>query len=277
METTLELPLPHLSKGRFASVSALTDQALFDRSGIRIAFTDRTGGVSTGAYASLNLGDHVGDDPACVAQNRARVAEAFGVSPERLVVPRQVHGDRIVLIDKAAAEDIERARAEARAGADALVVDAAGIGALLCYADCVSVIVVSPSGRFAVVHAGWKGVLNGVAAKAVQCLADLDAACGSGPTEGGMNVYIGPHIHAACFETGEDVRARFVERFGALCAPDRNHVDLGCALRSDLARLGIDRVADAGACTVCENERYFSHRAQNGVAGRHGAFAVRSR
>lgn len=277
MKTTLELPLPHLSKGRFASVSVLTDQALFDQSGVRIAFTDRMGGVSSGAYDSLNLGDHVNDDPACVAKNRERVAEAFSVSPERLVVPRQVHGDRIVLIGGSTDEDVERARVEARAGADALVVEAAGVGALLCYADCVPLVVVSPSGRFAVVHAGWKGVLNGIAVKAVRCLADLDARDGSGLTEGGMNAYIGPYIHVECFETGEDVRARFVERFGAQCAPDRNHVDLGCALRADLARVGVDCVADAGVCTVCENERYFSHRAQNGVAGRHGAFAARTR
>ncbi len=277
MKTTLELPLPHLSKGRFASVSVLTDQALFDRSGVRIAFTDRTGGTSSGAYASLNLGDHVDDDPACVAKNRELVAEAFSLSPACLVVPRQVHGDRIVSIDGNAAEDVEHARAEARAGADALAVEAAGVGALLCYADCVPVVIVSPSGRFAVVHAGWKGVLNGIAVKAVQCLADLDARGGWRSTEGGMNAYLGPHIHAECFETGEDVRARFVERFGAQCAPDRNHVDLGCALRADLARVGVDRVADAGVCTVCENERYFSHRAQNGIAGRHGAFAVRTR
>ena len=118
METTLELPLPHLSRGRFASIGALTDEALFDRTGIRIAFTERIGGVSEGPFASLNLGDHVNDDAACVARNRAIVAEAFDVGPDSLVVPHQVHGGAIVRVAGSSAEAVCRAKDEAETGAD---------------------------------------------------------------------------------------------------------------------------------------------------------------
>lgn len=277
MKTTLELPLPHLSKGRFASVTALTDEALFERSGVLIAFTERTGGTSAGAYESLNLGGHVGDDPSCVARNRSIVAEAFGVSPERMIVPVQVHGSNIVLVGNGSEEAVARARTEAEEGADAIAVEVGDVAALLCYADCVPVVVVSPSGRFAVVHAGWRGVEGGIAADAVHLLARLDARDGLGSTEAGMNAYLGPHIRVECFETGRDVRDRFAARFGEACVPDENHVDLSRALRIDLARAGVERVADAASCTVCENERFFSHRGQEGVAGRHGAFAVRLR
>ena len=272
METTLELPLPHLTKGRFASLEVITDEALFECTGVRIAFTERAGGASEGPFASLNLGDHVGDDPVRVARNRAIVAEAFGIAPENLVVPRQVHGSRIVRIGESSAEAVAHAREESSAGADGLAVEASDVAALLCYADCV---LVSPSGRFVVVHAGWRGVVNGIAEDAVRLLSRLDKEDGLGATASRTNVYLGPHIHSECFETGEDVRAQFVDRFGSACAPDRTHVDLGAALRTGLAREGVERVCDAGVCTVCDNDRFFSHRAQNGTAGRHGAFAVR--
>ncbi|BDE96735.1 polyphenol oxidase family protein [Raoultibacter timonensis] len=275
METTLELPLPHLTKGRFASLEVITDEALFECTGVRIAFTERAGGASEGPFASLNLGDHVGDDPVRVARNRAIVAEAFGIAPENLVVPRQVHGSRIVRIGESSAEAVAHAREESSAGADGLAVEASDVAALLCYADCVPVILVSPSGRFVVVHAGWRGVVNGIAEDAVRLLSRLDKEDGLGATASRTNVYLGPHIHSECFETGEDVRAQFVDRFGSACAPDRTHVDLGAALRTGLAREGVERVCDAGVCTVCDNDRFFSHRAQNGTAGRHGAFAVR--
>lgn len=276
MKTTLELPLPHVSEGRFASVSVLTDETLFEKTGIRIAFTERTGGVSEGGYSSLNLANHVGDDAQAVAVNRALVCDALDIAVDRLIVPSQVHGDHLVLVSDAH-ESFNRACEEAFAGADAIVVEAADVAALLCYADCVPVIVVSPTGRFAVVHAGWRGVENEIAAQAVRTLSALDAKDGFAQTTECMNVYVGPYIHAECFETGDDVRELFSAKFGDRCTPDDTHVDLGCALRVSLTRAGVSpsRIADAGVCTVCNSDTFFSHRAQSGLAGRHGALAVR--
>lgn len=278
MAAIRHLPLPNLDARRFGArrIPALTDEALFERTGIRIAFTGREGGVSEGAFASLNLGSHVGDDPAAVSENRALLLKALDAEDASLVVANQVHGDGVVLVGDASPSCVDEARAQAGEGADALVVSVPNVAALLCFADCVPVIVASPTGRFAVVHAGWRGVENGVAAKAVRALAVADEA-EPGASAAMYNVYVGPHIHAECFETGGDVRARFVDRFGEECAPDASHVDLLAALSKGLAQVGIDprRIVDAGACTACEPEIYYSYRASGGVCGRHGALAYR--
>lgn len=279
MVATGQLPIPKMTARRFGArrLPALTDDALFERTGVRIAFTGREGGVSVGPYASLNLGNHVGDDPAAVERNRALLMEALGAAGVPLVVPSQVHGETVVELADASPEALDAARDAARAGADALVAHVANVAALLCFADCVPVIAVSPTGRFAVAHAGWRGVMNGVAAKAVRALARADAVELGPDAAGGYNVYVGPHIHASCFETGADVRERFEARFGSACIPDERHVDLLEALTLGLEEAGVDRarVADAGACTACASDEYFSYRAAGGTCGRHGAAAFR--
>ena len=217
MASAATLPVPHLDARLFGArrLSALTDEALFERTGVRIAFTGRAGGVSEGPYAALNLGGHVGDDPAAVARNRELLLEALGAGEAALVVPSQVHGDEIVEVASAEPGAVEAARARALEGADGLLVDVPQVAALLCFADCVPVVLASPTGRFAVVHAGWRGAVAGIAGKAVRLLAARDAAeLGIAPSSAAaaLNAYLGPHIHAECFETGAEVRARFVDR-----------------------------------------------------------------
>ncbi len=279
MVATGQLPIPQITARRFGArcLPALTDDALYERTGVRVAFTGRAGGESMGPFAELNLGAHVGDDPAIVAYNRELLLEALGAADAALVTANQVHGDDIVEVGSADARTLEKARARALRGADGILVDAPRVAALLCFADCVPVIVVSPTGRFAVAHAGWRGVENGVAAKAVRALARADAAELGEDAASGYNVYVGPHIHASCFETGADVRKRFEDRFGSSCIPDERHVDLLEALTVGLEEAGIDRarVADAGVCTVCSCDEFFSYRAAGGICGRHGAVAFR--
>lgn len=278
------LPIPHLDARPFGARSlwALTDEALFEHTGVRIAFTGRAGGVSEGVYAALNLGGYVGDEPAAVAHNRELLLEALGVPEAPLVIPKQVHGDTIVEVASTEMGAIEAARTLACEGADALLVEAPQVAALLCFADCVPVILVSPTGRFAVVHAGWRGVVAGIAGKAARLLAERDAAelgISVSAAARALNAYLGPHIHAECFETGLDVRVQFVERYGADVAPDEQHVDMSCALMCDLTQVGLasDRIVDAGVCTACQHDNYFSYRASGGICGRHGAFAVRQK
>lgn len=279
MAATTLLPIPHLNARRFGArcISVLTDDALFEQTGVRIAFSGRDGGVSEGAFASLNLGMHVDDDPQAVEENRALLLEALGGEDIPLVVPSQVHGDTVVVVSDASPSALAVVREEAAAGADALVVTEPQVAALLCFADCVPVIVVSPTGRFVVAHAGWRGVMNGVAAKAVRMLAREDASDLGPDAVSTYNVYVGPHIHVECFETGKEVRAQFVERFGASVAPDDTQVDLLAALSCGLVEAGIvrERIADAGVCTKCAPDRYFSYRASGGICGRHGAVALR--
>lgn len=284
--TTLVLPDPELTKGRFASISAYSDEALYAATGVRIAFTAREGGVSEGPYASLNLGSHVKDDIASVRENRHRVLQAFSNEGTSLFVPNQVHGDTVLELGDPENIDASLSSAEAQAlalqaqdGADGLVVHARDAAALLCYADCVPVVIVSPTGRFAVVHAGWRGVDNLIAVKAVRAIARADKAVLGAEAASAYNVYIGPHIGPECFETGPDVHARFVSQFGEACAFDGTHIDLAEGLRIQLEQAGVNRsrIYDLAKCTVCENNEFFSYRGQAGTCGRHGAFAVRTR
>lgn len=267
------LPLPRLQQATLGTVPVLTDGALARTSGVRVAFTGREGGVSQGAYGSLNVGDHVGDDAAAVAENRARAARALGAAPEAVLALNQVHGTDFVAVREAGAAALEAARAEGRAGADGALVTVPGVLALLCFADCTPLIAVSPAGSFAVAHGGWRGCVGGIGGAAVRRLAETD-----GVSPGEVNVYIGPHIGPCCFEVGDEVAAQFRDEFGPGCvSADGRHVSMEAALRVDLARAGVapERIAAAGVCTQCHPDQYFSYRASGGVCGRHGALAFK--
>lgn len=280
MDEADTLPVPHLDARLFGArrVSALTDEALFAQTGVRVAFTGRAGGVSEGACASLNLGAHVGDDPARVRENRAILMHALdGPSLAATVAPKQVHGDACVLVDDASAPALADVRADAAAGADGVVVTVPSVAALLCFADCVPVVIVAPTGAFAVVHAGWRGVVAGIAPKAVGLLAHRAQAADASAFAARCNVYVGPHIHGECFEVGADLHERFTSAFGAACAWDATHVSLLEALAASLAAAGVarERIADAGVCTMCRADEFYSYRASGGACGRHGAVAFR--
>lgn len=276
------LPAPHLDARPCGArrISVLTDQALFDACDVRVAFTGRAGGVSEGAFASLNLGAHVQDNLDHVMENRARVMEALDAPDTSVIVPNQVHGTTIVDINSASAAQLVAAQQRAQAGADALAVSVPGVAALLCFADCTPVIIVSPTGRFVVAHAGWRGVVGNIAVLSAQRLAQADGACGTDQVRanlGGYNVYIGPHIHACHFEVGQDVADRFRSQFGASCIEGQRHVSMLDALRTSLVAAGIDaaRICDTGICTQCNSQAYYSYRASGGTCGRHGAVAFR--
>ncbi len=277
----LELPLPHLAASMLDAIDIVTDNALVQLLGVRVAFTGRFGGVSEEPYESLNLGSHVGDDLDAVLRNRFALAQALGCDHRKIIALNQVHGVNIVWANSSSDEDLERLRSRALSaeGADGIVVGVPGVAALLCFADCVPVVIVSPTGRFAVVHAGWRGVDASIAPKAVREMAEVEAdVFGSVEAAAGeYNVYIGPHIRKECFETGADVHDRFVSKFGESCSFGERHIDLSAALRVDLARVGVrsERIADCGICTVCRHDEYFSYRASGGVCGRHGAIAYR--
>ena len=123
-------------------------------------------------------------------------------------------------------------------------------------------------------------MVGGIAASCVKRLALEDGA--NTPDEqreiaAGYNVYIGPHIHDCCFEVGSEVEQRFAELFGQGCVRPSRHVSMLDALRVQLAAVGVDpaRICDAGICTQCNPQRYFSYRASGGTCGRHGAIAFR--
>ena len=272
-EATLDLPLPRLVEGRFSNLTAFTDEALFETCDVRIAFTERGGGSSAAPYDSLNLGAHVNDDPACVEANRIELLAALGAENAQLIVPKQVHAADVAVCE--CENDVVETRAFAAEGSDAVAVGCENVAALLCFADCTPVIIVAPSGKFAVAHCGWRGVVYGAWATALSTLREI-----SGESAERFNVYIGPYIHACHFEVGPEVAKQFVDSFGEASLADERHVDMGAALRIGLQSMGIspERIADVNICTVCDGgERFFSYRASGGVCGRHGAFACKMR
>jgi len=217
---------------------------------VRAVATTRTGGISTGPYASLNLGDHVGDDPAAVAGNRRRLADALGLpaTPHWL---RQVHGTGVV-----------HASAGANAPrADASIASASGAVCVVLTADCLPVLFCDEAGRHvAAAHAGWRGLAAGVLEASITA---LDAA-GAAPQS--LFAWIGPAIGAAAYEVGDDVRSALLAadpRAGARFAANprgRWQLDLAGLARDRLASAGVTRVSGGTLCTHAEPARFFSHR-----------------
>ena len=217
-----------------------------DLPGARGLFTTRHGGVSTGPYASLNLGPWTDDDPAAVAENRARVAAAAGVG--RLLHGHQVHGTSV-----RRATEPTGTPAEEDGQATALE-DAA---ALVLVADCLPVLLAS-GGAVAALHGGWRGLAGGILAEGVAALRDLGA-------EGPVSAAIGPGARGCCYEVGEEVHAAFADIPGVRVG-ERN-LDLPAVARHALAAAGVETIHDVGLCTLCD-DRFFSHRRDGGVTGR---------
>ncbi len=254
----------------------LLSSSLLRACGVPHGFGVRTGGVSTGPCATLNLGLTVGDAPAHVAENRRRFFVDAGIDEARVPELVQVHGDRIVF---ARVEGDGLLLAALPAGpplaafveADA-VVAAPGAAAAVRVADCVPVLLYDPdSGAAAAVHAGWRGTASHIVAKAVEA---LGRAHGARPQV--LRAVIGPAIGRCCYEVGDDLARRFeadpafgaavVRRDGA-----RPHLDLAEANRRLLEGAGLkaDHVEALGLCTACDGERFFSHRRDAGRTGRH--------
>lgn len=219
---------------------------------VRALSTTRAGGVSTGPYAGLNLGNHVGDTPVAVLANRRLLRAALPAEPLWL---RQVHGTRVV----------DAAVASIGAEADAALSREAGRVCVVMTADCLPVLLCDRAGRVvAVAHAGWRGLVAGVLEQTVAAMA---------VAPGQLLAWLGPAIGPAAFEVGDEVRAAFVEADPAAVtgfvagAPGKWRADLFLLARQRLARLGIGGVYGGGVCTFSDPQRFFSHR-RDRVSGR---------
>ena len=234
-------------------------------------FTERTGGVSREPYASLNLGTHVADDPAAVAENRRRALTALGAGAcaENLVVPNQVHGDRIVTVASATPDELARSRSEAQEGADAVVCTAHDVPVMLLFADCVPVVLTAPGG-FAVAHSGWKGTYARIAGKTASALAQ---AVGCSPRD--IRAFIGPHILGTEYEVSAELLQRFSDAFHSVMPRPDRLLDLSAAIAEALEEVGVpsENVCDPQLSTMGENDRFFSYRKEHGATGRHAAIA----
>ncbi len=228
---------------------------------VRAYSTTRDGGVGTGVYASLNLGDHVGDTPEGVARNRAILREHLQLPSDPLWL-RQVHGCRLAGEDSAIPVD---ARTLGGCEADGAVSGEPGVVCVVMTADCLPVLMCDDRGtRVAAVHAGWRGLASGILERAI-------AAMGGASER--ILVWLGPAIGPDAFEVGPEVRARFLEADPASidafrASPDgRFLADLAGLARRRLARLGVTGVYGGGYCTHSDPRRFFSYR-RDGVTGR---------
>lgn len=262
---------PSLTRKTSAGVTLLSDEQSLG--GVSFAFTERTGGVSEGVYASLNLGDRCGDDARAVAENLRRALVAFGAESAlgSLVHPRQVHGDAIVTVRGSSDAELAQAREACERGADAVVCTAPGVPVILMFADCVPVVLVAPGG-FAVVHSGRAGTMLRIAAKAAVALA-REAGCAVSD----IGAYLGPHVLGDEYEVAPQMVADAVAEFGAAAQVlgKPRHLDLGPCIAQALVDVGVlpERICDPRISTVAHPERFFSYRASGGKCGRHAALA----
>jgi hypothetical protein len=211
---------------------------------VRALVTTRAGGVSGGKFASLNLSAHVGDDPRCVARNRAILCACLPAEPAWM---KQVHATTVI--------DPEQATPETEA--DAAVTRRPGSVCVVMTADCLPVFLSDRAGRAAgIAHAGWRGLAAGVIESVVQAL-------GVPPSE--MIAYLGPGIGPLRYEVGEEVRRAFVDKDPGAApsfVPTRDgkcFADLYALARRRLAAAGVSEVYGGGFCTASD-ERFFSFR-----------------
>lgn len=219
---------------------------------VRALQTTRRGGVSRPPYTSLNLGGHVGDDPAAVAANRARLAAGLPAPPLWL---EQVHGIGVVDADACVG----------RVEADAAVARRSGRVCAVMTADCLPVLLCDRAGTVvAAVHAGWRGLCAGVVEATVAAM---------GVPAGELLAWQGPAIGPAAFEVGDEVRAAFMARDAAAAVafravrPGKWLADIWLLARQRLAAAGLGAVYGGGRCTASETETFYSFR-RDGVTGR---------
>jgi polyphenol oxidase len=232
--------------------------------GVRAAFTTRLGGVSAAPWESFNVAAHVGDSPADVAANRARLREQLALPAEPAWL-NQVHGVAVATADPQVAAGTVIA--------DASIAASLGRVCVVMVADCLPVLFASRNGsRIAAAHAGWRGLAAGVLEQTVNAM---------GVAGRELTVWLGPAISQPHFEVGDDVRTAFVEADPAAAtsfvanARGRWQADLVALARRRLELLGVTDVHGGQWCTFADGERFFSHRRDGHLhAGKGGRMAA---
>lgn len=243
-------------------------------SGFHHALSTRQSGVSSNEFDSLNLGFHVGDELELVRENRRLWAEKVGFDSARLVAAQQTHGVNFYVVSR---EDIGRGALDfemAIPDCDALLTRETNVPILILVADCAPVLLVDPIQKAcAVVHAGWRGALEGVAGKAVRA---MNSEFGSKPRD--ILAAIGSCLSVDNLEVGEEVALR-VEAVNTRAIIRENyekpHLDLRALVFEDLFQSGVEanRIEVSPLCPKERSDLFFSHRGQNGRAGRFGLVA----
>lgn len=229
--------------------------------GVRHGFTTRSGGVSQGPLASLNLARRPGETDPALVENWSRISRALDLEPGRLALMSQVHGAQVIRAYEASGP------LAVLGEADALVTTAPGLLLATRAADCVPILLAGPGG-VAAVHSGWRGTAANVVGAATRALCE---AAGCAPHQ--VKAAVGPCISGPAYECGPEVA-------GALSASGlsphdflepglgpREHVDLGRAVLAQLRELGVTERERVEVCTL-DDPRFFSHRGEGARTGR---------
>lgn len=237
-------------------------------------FTTRLGGVSQGYLSSLNIGTSRGDAPENVERNYAILGQALGFDPRKAVLSRQVHSDIVYPVtQKDAGAGLY---APALPSCDALVTNTPELALVIFTADCTPILFHDPvTGAVGAAHAGWRGTVQGIAARVVERMAEL---YGSRPQD--IRAAIGPNIAACHFETGDDVPQALLAAYGremeTFIRPqgEKYYVDLKAVNAWILRQSAVEQVEISQDCTVCRSDRFWSHRVTQGQRGSQGAVIV---
>lgn len=228
----------------------------------------RKGGISPNPWASLNLGGTVGDSRENVVENRRRIYQVMGRQVESIYDVWQVHSADIICTDE------PRPLSAPHIKADAILTNNPGITLFMRFADCVPILLYDPRKKVVgIVHSGWMGTVNKIAARAVQTMHEH---YGSEPAD--ILAGIGPSIGPDHYQVGKDVVDAVNHTFGSQSDEVVTHLnghptfDLWRANEILLQSAGVESIEIAGVCTACDTDRWYSHRAENGKTGRFGAF-----
>ncbi|EAP98635.1 hypothetical protein JNB_00665 [Janibacter sp. HTCC2649] len=232
-----------------------------DVAGIRRAFTDRSGGVSSGEYAGLNLGGHVGDASDAVRENRFRVAGEVGVPTDRLVFMDQCHGADVAVITE---------KPDGPLVVDGVVTAEPGLALAVLVADCTPVLLSDArAGVVGAVHAGRPGMTKGVVPQAISAMRDL------GATQ--ISAAVGPSVCGRCYEVPLEMReeaAAVSPESRAVTWTGTPAIDVAAGVVAQLRGVGVDDITWVPGCAR-EDESLFSYR-RDGTTGRFAGVIVRS-
>lgn len=253
-----------------AGVPVLYADGIEAAGGVAHGFSTRLGGVSQGAFTSLNLGLTRGDDPEHVRENYRRFLSAVGASGKAFAMCDQVHGDTVRAITTADVKGDLYGKLHYEA--DGMMTAIPGVALVVFSADCIPVLLYDPVRRvIAAVHSGWRGTAAGIVTRAVE---QMGQVYGCRPEN--ILAAIGPGIGPCCFETHEDVPNAMMAAVASPALPfikikenGKFSVDLKGinAKRLELAGLDPANIAVCRDCTACMEEKYWSHRRQGTERG----------